>query len=277
MSELIKSTDLRDRLASLPPIRKARFGIHKGLDDVLDGIEAGEIITIAAMPGSGKTSLCISMTKDLAKDYKCLWFSCEMGPQAFFNMFGEDIPLFYLPEEMKNFGTTREMLAWLEGIIREAKETVGVDVIFLDHLQYLTNLSSDRTTQMVDFIMRWLKTMVIKYDVTLFLITHIDKDSGKEERRPSLASMRGSQMIAGESSTVLIIQRLKEKQVDAWGEHPWSTKSRIYVEKNRRTGNLGHITMQYDKDARIFNDIEELGQPIAGAPIGPEIDWANKL
>lgn len=275
MSEIIKSTDLRDKLAELPPIRKARFGLHSKLDDALDGIEAGEIITIAAMPGSGKTSLCISFTKDLAAKYKCLWFSCEMGPQAFFNMFGDDIPLFYLPEEIKNFNTVKETLVWLENMIVTAKQEYGTEIIFLDHLQYLTNLNSDRTTQMVDYIMRWLKTMMIKHNTTLFLITHIDKDSGKEEKRPTLSSMRGSQMIAGESSTVMIIQRMKEKTVDQWGEHPWSNKSRIYIEKNRRTGWLGHITMTYDSAARVFSEIEMPLTPVVGQDM-PPIDWAGQ-
>ena len=199
------------------------------------------------------TSLCISFTKDIASNHKCLWFSCEMRPKSFLRMFGDDMPIFYMPDELKSFKTELEMETWMESVIKYGKEQKGIEAVFIDHLQYLTNLASDRTVQMVDHIMRWLKNVCIKYNVAIMLISHIGKDDGRDGR-PGVNAMRGSQMIAGESDTVLIIQRLKEKSVDSFGDHPWSSKSRIYVEKNRRNGILGHVTMSYDLSARVFSE-----------------------
>lgn len=251
---IITSKELKDSIAALPEVEKIHFNTFKKFDDILGGLEGGEIHTLGAFPGSGKTTFMISLTKDLSETANCLWFSCEMTPRSFISMFGDNIPLFHLPENIPTVNTAGERLLWLENAIKEAKRKYNTKVVFLDHLQYLTNLTTTNTVQMVDFVMRFLKEMCIRNDIVLFLITHLKKESD-DLKRPSLDSMRGSQMIAGESFSVSFITRLKEKDVDEYGEHAWSNRSRLYIDKNRRGGKLGYIKLEYDYQTKRFLEL----------------------
>src|SRR3990167_5628185 len=54
MTKLLTSQEIRDLISNEPETEKIRFSIHRKLDEILDGVEPGELITIAALPGSGK-------------------------------------------------------------------------------------------------------------------------------------------------------------------------------------------------------------------------------
>jgi replicative DNA helicase len=254
MDKIITSHELRDEIAKLPTREKMHFIKFPKLDEIYGGFYGGEIYTLGAFPGSGKTTFLISLTKDLSQNYKCMWFSCEMEAQSFLEMFGTDIPLFHLPQEIPTLGKSGERLMWIERMIIKGKKEHGTKIVMLDHLQYLTNFSTTSQVQMVDYVMRYLKEMAIRQDITLFLITHLKKETD-DIKRPSLDNLRGSQMIAGESFGVMFITRLKKKEADEEGEHAWSNRSNVYIEKNRRGGRLGYIKLEYDFAKREFIEL----------------------
>jgi replicative DNA helicase len=254
MNEIITSHQLKEDIAKLPTREKMHFIKFPKLDDIYGGFFGGEIYTLGAFPGSGKTTFLISLTKDLAENYPCMWFSCEMTSESFLEMFGTDVPMFHLPKEIPTMAKSGERLQWIETMIKKAKKEYGTKIVMLDHLQYLTNIVASSQVQVVDYVMRYLKEMAIRQDITLFLITHLKKDTD-DIRRPSLDNLRGSQMIAGESFGVMFITRLKEKEADEEGEHAWSNRSKIYVDKNRRGGKLGYVKLEYDFANKKFIEL----------------------
>ena len=57
------------------------------LDDITSGFQNGELITIAGRPAMGKTSFALSITKNVAVDYRIptLFFSLEMNATTIVN------------------------------------------------------------------------------------------------------------------------------------------------------------------------------------------------
>ncbi len=54
------------------------------LDRMLDGVQPGELIVVTGLSGQGKTTLLMSITKNLAAlKEKCLWFTLEVTPSQF--------------------------------------------------------------------------------------------------------------------------------------------------------------------------------------------------
>lgn len=253
MNKIITSVQLKEEINKLPPREKIHLNKFQKLDAIFGGFRGGEIYTLGAFPGQGKSTFLISLTKDLSESYPCMWFSCEMEQESFLEMFGDDVPVFHLPDEIPTKLKTGERLVWIENMIIKAKKEYGTKIVMFDHLQYLTNMGINQV-QIVDFVMRYLKEMVIRQDIILFLITHLKKDT-QDFTRPSLDNLRGSQMIAGESFGVMFIVRLKNKDADEEGEHEWSNRSKIYVDKNRRGGKLGYIKVEYDYKNKTFIEL----------------------
>lgn len=181
------------------------------LDHYLEGgFESGELISLSGPPKTGKTLLAQSLTFNfLNQEYKSLWFQYEVTPKRFLDSFGDDIPMFYLPQRLEAYD-----LLWLEKRIIEAIIKHGIKIVFIDHLHYLFDLVSQKNTSLqIGSVIRHLKQIAVKYNLIIFLLCHMKKVSFDKE--PSDEDIRDSSLIGSESDTVLIIWRDPETENEA--------------------------------------------------------------
>lgn len=266
MNEIITSHEIRDLLKNSPDeIKRKTIELKENimLNEFLGGLRTGEIEIIASYPGKGKTSYLIHLTRDLSKSVNCMWFSADTEQEQFVDMLGEDVPLFYLPKTIPNlftddrgkktFGNADSRLFFIASMVKEAKEKHNIKVVMLDNLQYFTDAGGSDIRNTTDRVMLYLKEMAMKFDICLFLISHIKVSN--YDTRPDETSLRGSGMIAGQSNSVMIINRLKEKDTDEMGEHPMSSKSVVYIDKNRRRPHIGWIKMEFDFHTKKFTEL----------------------
>ena len=79
------------------------------LNLAFDGFREGNMIVVSGHSGEGKTQFCQNLTKNFSmQSINSLWFSFEMGEDEFMERFGENVPVFYLPRELKT-----DSISWL--------------------------------------------------------------------------------------------------------------------------------------------------------------------
>src|SRR3990167_6533842 len=204
------------------------------LDKMTEGFREGQLIVISAPTGNGKTTLCQTFTHRFwEKEIPCLWFSYEVGLEEFLEKFGETMPHFFLPAQLK-----QNSLVWLETRILESMAKYNCKVVFIDHLHYLLDMQkmaeAKSISLLVGMMMRELKKMAVNHNITIFLVSHMRKLM--YDKLPELDDLRDSSFIAQESDLVLFLKRKKDGDI-------YTNNATLRVSKNRRNGKLGDIKL----------------------------------
>lgn len=245
------------------------------------GIRLGEIMTLGAGTGLGKTTLFKQLAYHLlvhhkqkigllfleeANDMTALsLMSLEVGKPlhipgcnvsserkkaSFKKLFeGENVYLF------DHFGSTS--YEEIKTRIRYLAVSCGVKHIFLDHVTALTsgNASQDERKE-IDAIMTGLASLVRELKVCLFMISHLstpEKSAHEEGARVTVRQFRGSRSIGQWSNFVFALER--NQQAEDERERHTST---FRVLKDRYTGRSTGATFNlfFDTDTQVLVEVE---------------------
>ncbi len=218
---------------------------YKKLDDMLTGFREGQVVTITAATGQGKTSFCLELTIRL-KDYNPLWFSFEDSAPELVDKFvsiGEKPPYALTPKYITN-----KQVDWIEQRIVEAIGKYGTKVVFIDHLHHIVPMiSNHRYDLLVGNTIRRIREIAQKWDVCIFLVAHIKHID--IQNMPKISDIRDASFIGQESDSVIVIWRVVEEDND--GGINITDKTKISVQKNRKGGKLGSFYLMF-KNNRYF-------------------------
>lgn len=236
--KVISSVDAQKLADAEKKTPSIKIGIQE-IDDLLDGFKEGQLIIISGPTGQGKTTLCQTLTLKFAKqDINCLWFSYEVGIGEFLEKFPES-PLFYLPKELQQNNIT-----WLEHRIMESMAKYDCKVVFIDHLHYLLEMQKMAEARsislLIGMMVRELKRMAIKHEITIFLVSHMRKL--QYDKMPEIDDLRDSSFVGQEADIVMFMKRGHRK--DTREEAEQSNYATLKIAKNRRTGRLGYVPME---------------------------------
>jgi len=208
------------------------------LDNLIEGFQPGELITISGPTKNGKTLLGQTITKNFYhQQIISLWFSFEVPAKQFISQFGKDLPLIYMPAILK-----AASLPWLKERILEAKAKYNIKAIFIDHLHFLFDLMASKNTSLqIGQVIRTLKSIAIEQELVIFLMAHTQKGDGD-----SYSHIRDSSFVSQESDSVLLVKRSPNTKK--------KTEGFVIVEFHRRTGVLREIV----PIIKIGNFFEEL-------------------
>lgn len=259
----------------------------KSLDRILgDGVEAGELIIVTGPTGEGKTTLLMSITKNMADAaINSVWFTLEVTPRQFLQKLikasgTEDpkLPLFYLPHagvedaedayvrdwEQKH-RRRYEMIDWIEDRIIEAKVKVeaqerALKAVFIDHIHMIFSLarSQNVSLEIGDMVAR-IKDIALMHNLAVFLIAHTKDPAEGSSREPRKEDIRDSGLISRLADTIIGVWRIKnsndgtKKGREEINED--DNKAKVRVFKNRRTGIQGFFTM-YHKNHYLTEDFD---------------------
>ena len=161
------------------------------------------------------------------------------------NRFGDYEPVFFMPRQ-----NTPNNLLWTIDRIKEAKAKYGCDIVMIDHLHFLLDmgtLGNKNISHLFGGIIRQIKTIALKLDMTIFLVCHLNKTATKEV--PDLPDLRDSSFTYQEADTVLIIHRDPDGEIDL---NKKVTPASLRIAKNRWEGHIGIIKLTYDKTKRRY-------------------------
>jgi len=215
------------------------------LDELTNGFEGGNLITISGPTKQGKTTLSHTFTKNFeSQGVTSVWFSFEVTPKELFEKFAKT-EVFYLPRRLK-----QRSLEWLKERIEEAKLKYGIRVAFVDHLHYLVDMEKSKNMSVeIGSVIRELKTIAVELDIVIFLMAHMNKT--KYNVMPTEVDLRDSSFVAQESDKVFILWRERKKSQGGIG-YEFSGKTLLNVAIDRQTGSMGRIVPLVFKENELL-------------------------
>ena len=259
---------------------------YEGMNEKLHGIRYGELITITAGTGSGKTSFVRDLATHLCQQGETVGIlelesntkRTALGLMS--SAVGKALHIGEHTEEELKEAFDATLANWnvflFDGFgsfdpdviynrIEYLASGLECRIIFLDHLSILLSGLDGDERRMIDSTMTRLRSLVERTGITLFLVSHLrrsnsDSNSHEEGGRVSLGQLRGSHSISQISDSVLALER------DQQSEDSNNTTT-LRVLKNRYSGEVGVATrLTYDlASCKFYEDNETETTPIFDA------------
>lgn len=268
--------------------QKKILGLETGfpqLDRLLSGLQPGNMVTLAARPGMGKTSMAIDFARHAAvvKGIPVAFFSLEMSKteiqmRLVSSMTG--INLYNVRNGMIGTGKWPDILKAIEaasaaplyldcsslnmssmsirassrrlaGKLARAGKRLGLIVV--DYLQLISTSSSkykSRESEVAE-ISRSLKALSMDLSVPVLALSQLNRKTEEtgREGRPRLSDLRESGSIEQDSDVVMFIYREAIYRANATDEEKSRTK--LIVAKHRN-GAQGEVDFHFAKEITRF-------------------------
>jgi replicative DNA helicase len=249
---------------------------YKEIDAYLGGLGSGRLITIAARPAIGKTTLAVNIAANVASAGQTVAvFSLEMAA-------GELSEKMISRESRVNGAKIRG--AWLDN--RDVQEIGGaiyrmskwnlyiddtpslgtyeistrakkikhddrLDLVIIDYLQLVSPPEADSRVQEVSIITRNLKLLSRELECPVVVLSQLSRAAEARGGKPRLSDLRESGSIEQDSDQVIFLYRDNEDQKhDA--DRPVYTE--VSVSKNRH-GATGDFVYEFVPSQSRFNSI----------------------
>lgn len=239
------------------------------------GLRRGEIFTIAARPGIGKTSIAASISVRIARSGKrILYFTSEMSIDSTYDRLlqvlsglsgdkfttGRFAPedgavLDAAYEELRGFGERLAICDACSPDIAQVKRIANKlqpDLLIYDHIQHIGGPSDAARANVSQFV-KGLKDIARELNCAVLALSQIrrlykDPKTGKEVR-PTLSDLKESGTIEEESAAVLLLSVLSEE--------PDSAIRCLYSDlAKNRYGPITVVGVEFDKFTAHFKDLE---------------------
>jgi len=256
-----------------------------GLDRLIGGWEPGELVVIGARPGMGKTSLVLSMMKNITRksDVPIGYLSLEVPVSHLMERIissEAEVPLtrlkkLRLKEDDWNriidgSGDIKKRKIFIvdnphfsvESIKDAAERLVsehGVRLIIIDYLQLIGSIPTKRNReQMVSSVIREIKMLAKRLRLVIILTSQLNRmvELRSGYKRPYLADLRDSGAIEEDTDKVIFIHRPEMYDIleDEQGNSLVGV-AELIVAKNR-TGPAGEIRLHFTKEFGKFYEMK---------------------
>ena len=248
---------------------------YTGLQRILHGVRYGELVTITAGSGIGKSSFCRELaTSFLQAGERVGYIALEESNRRtalglMSSAVGKPLHLGEPTHEELVEAFDATMASWdlhlydgfgsydpdvIYNRIEYLASGLDTKIIFLDHLSILLSGLDGDERRMIDTTMTRLRSLVERTGIALFLVSHLRRTSSdvnhEEGARVTLGQLRGSASIAQLSDACIALERDQQD-----GSKRSSTTVRVL--KNRYSGETGvACELQYDLDTCKFHETE---------------------
>ncbi|KAJ2946256.1 hypothetical protein O0L34_g12294 [Tuta absoluta] len=254
--------DVYAELTNIDKVRGVKWKRFPALTKLLGGHRRGELTVLTGPTGCGKTTLCAEMSLDLAQQgVTTLWGSFEIRNsrlartmlqqfagvpleqhlpdfQTFADEF-EKLPVYYLA-----FHGQQPIKVVMEAV-EHARYMHDISHVVVDNVQFMLGLGEERDGDRFlrqDAVIAAFRTFATARHCHVTLVMHPRKERDSEDL--STSSIFGSAKASQEADNVLIIQDKRLTAVRG--------KKYLQVAKNRYSGDLGIVPLDFDKDALSY-------------------------
>jgi replicative DNA helicase len=216
---------------------RGQRGLETGffeLDDMLNGLQNGEMLIVAARPSMGKTALAMNMIEHIAADslLPCAVFSLEMSKQQLAQRMLCSRGQIDAHKLRKGMLQSHEY-AHLANVVGElAKAPIWVDdspgltplelrakarrlklqhdikCIMIDYMQLMDNPGPENRQQQISEISRGIKAVARELNVPVIALSQLNRMAeGRDGHRPRMSDLRESGSIEQDADVVMLLHR----------------------------------------------------------------------
>lgn len=250
--------------------KRGMLGLTTGLidlDDMTGGLQNGDMVIIAGRPSTGKTSLALNIAEHVA---------CTHGPTAVFSLEMSDESLIvralctkarvnvrniqagnFGPSEFPKVTTAAATLAKaplyidptpslsveaLRARARRMKQRYGIQLVVVDYLQLMHSTAHwEGRQQEITRISGGLKAAAKELNVPFVVLSQLNREMEKGERKPRLADLRESGAIEQDADIVGLLYLDKDRMDDKnrhWEKDVLPVNLLIAKQRNGPTGDV---------------------------------------
>lgn len=284
---------LRDHFGQLEelhhnPDQRTITGLSTGfpdLDEMTSGFQDGQLIVIAGRPGTGKTSLALSIARNMAikSEAGIGIFSLEMTKEQLLErlLCGEaQVNLHHLrggyvrTEKWRDIaeaaGKLQDSVIAIDDLpgntvidvkakARRMKAEHDIDMLVVDYLQLIEGTKDVNTReQEIAHISRSLKGLARELRIPVLALSQLNRSvERRESKRPRLSDLRESGAIEQDSDVVAFIYR-EDYYDEEESDNKQASKTELIIGK-QRNGPLGTIPLTFHKGYASFYSFTSAG------------------
>jgi replicative DNA helicase len=268
---------------------RGQRGLETGffdLDDMLNGLQNGEMVIVAARPSMGKTSLAMNLIEGMAaeRNTACAVFSLEMSKQQLAQR------MLCSRGKIDSHKLRRGMLqsheyAHLANVVGQlAKAPVWVDdspgltildlrakarrlklqhdikCIMIDYMQLMDNPGPDSRQQQISEISRGIKAVARELNVPVIALSQLNRQSeGRDGHRPRMSDLRESGSIEQDADVIMLLHREDYYKMAEPDFQPDNIAEVIIAKQ--RNGPTGTIKLYFDSKSTRFENLAAQAEP----------------
>jgi len=268
---------------------RGQRGIETGffdLDDMLNGLQNGEMIIVAARPSMGKTAIAMNIIEHVAADNRlpCAIFSLEMSKQQLAQRMLCSRGQIDAHKLRKGLLQSHEY-AHLANVVGElAKAPIWVDdspgltplelrakarrlklqhdvkVIMLDYMQLMDNPGPESRQQQITEISRAIKSVARELNVPVIALSQLNRQAeGRDGHRPRMSDLRESGSIEQDADVVMLLHREDYYRMSEPDFQPDNIAEVIIAKQ--RNGPTGTVKLTFLNKATRFENLAAQNDP----------------
>ncbi|MEP0841719.1 MAG: replicative DNA helicase, partial [Phycisphaerae bacterium] len=290
-----QAAQLRDYLADIFRQIESRdghyiTGVPSGfieLDDMMSGMQNGEMIVIAARPSMGKTAIGLNIAEHVtARAGKpAAFFSMEMSKQAIAQRLlcsrgrvdSHKLRRGMLSEfeiqqlaaavgELENCplyidDTPGMSVLELRAKARRLRARYHIEAVFVDYLQLMRSPAhSENRQQEVAEISRGLKALARELHIPVIVMAQLNRNpEGRTDNRPRMSDLRESGSIEQDADVVLLLHREEYYKGENCPEELKNVAEVIIAKQ--RNGPVGTVKLFFNQALTRFDNLSMGGEP----------------
>ncbi|QOI99264.1 MAG: replicative DNA helicase [Phycisphaeraceae bacterium] len=265
------------------------------LDELLRGLQPGELIIVAARPSMGKTALALNMAEQIAlgggasgkAEARCpiAVFSLEMSKGAVTQRLisarsglsshhlrsGHGVDFRKVIQACGELAqapvfvddTPNMSVMTLRARARRLYRQHKIRCIMIDYLQLLTAPSAARESRQVEVssISRGIKALARELNVPIVCLSQLNRASEQREgNRPRMADLRESGSIEQDADVIVLLHREEYYHVQNpdWAlENPDKVGIAELIVAKQRNGPTGVVKLKWDSGSTRFKNLDE--------------------
>lgn len=254
------------------------------LDDLMGGLQAGELIIVAARPSMGKTTFALNLTERVANNRAAVaFFSLEMSKQQvtqnmlcnraqidgqamrkgrvtneqYQRLQAEAAKLYETPIYIDD--TPGITITQLRAKCRRMKQKHNIEMVVVDYLQLMSAGGRVESRQQeIATISRGLKGIARELSIPVIALSQLNRDvENRDDHRPRMSDLRESGAIEQDADVIILLHRdeyYKPTEQNAG-------LAQIIIAK-QRNGPTGEVVLRFFKEYMRFENHTRRAEPM---------------